>query len=86
MPNPEPMQTKTSQALGQADKELKKTVKDMYETLYASGNGIGLAAPQVDIRKRIVVIDLNEDGKSSPITFINPKIIKFSDEKFIDEL
>ena len=67
------------------DKELKKTVKNMYETLYASGNGIGLAAPQVDIRKRIVVVDLKEDGKSSPITFINPKIIKLSDEKFINQ-
>ncbi len=67
------------------DKKVKKTVKDMYETLYASGNGIGLAAPQVDIRKRIVVIDLNQDGKSSPITFINPKIIKYSDEKFINQ-
>jgi len=67
------------------DKKLKTIVKNMYETLYASGNGIGLAAPQVDIRKRIVVIDLNVDGKSSPITFINPKIIKFSDEKFINQ-
>ena len=57
----------------------------MFETLYASGNGIGLAAPQVDIRKRIVVIDLKEDGKSSPITFINPRIIKFSDEKFVNQ-
>ena len=67
------------------DEKLKKIVGDMYETLYASGNGIGLAAPQVDIRKRIVVIDLNEDGKSSPITFINPRIIKFSDEKFVNQ-
>ena len=45
----------------------------MYETLKDSGNGIGLAAPQVNIRKRIVVIDLKEN-KSAPITFINPKI------------
>ena len=57
----------------------------MYETLYSSGNGIGLAAPQVDIRRRIVVIDLKEDGKSYPMTFINPKIVKFSDEKFINQ-
>ena len=64
---------------------LSKIVRDMYDTLYASGNGIGLAAPQVGIKKRIVVIDLKEDGKSHPITFINPKIIQYSDEKFINE-
>ena len=82
---PDPRLKHKSSDIEVFDKELKKTVKDMYETLYSSGNGIGLAAPQVDIRKRIVVIDLNEDGKSSPITFINPKIIKFSDEKFINQ-
>ena len=65
--------------------DLQKIVKDMYDTLYASGNGIGLAAPQVGIKKRIVVIDLKEDGKFDPITFINPKVIKFSEEKFINE-
>ena len=66
-------------------KDLEKIVADMFETLYASGNGIGLAAPQVGIKKRIVVIDLKEEGKSSPVTFINPKIISHSKEKFINE-
>lgn len=67
------------------DKDLAKMVKDMFETLYASGNGIGLAAPQVGIKKRIVVIDLKEEGKSTPMTFINPKIIFYSEEKFVNE-
>ena len=57
----------------------------MYETLYDSGNGIGLAAPQVNIRKRIVVIDLKEENKSLPITFINPKITECSETKFINQ-
>ena len=82
---PDPRLKHKSSNVESFDKELKKTVKNMFETLYASGNGLGLAAPQVDIRKRIVVIDLNENGKSSPITFINPKIIKLSDEKFINQ-
>ena len=82
---PDPRLKHKSSNIEVFDKELKTIVKNMYETLYASGNGIGLAAPQVDIRKRIVVIDLNEDGKSSPITFINPRIIKFSSEKNINE-
>ncbi len=67
------------------DKDLAKMVKDMFETLYASGNGIGLAAPQVGIKKRIVVIDLKEEGKSNPMTLINPKIIFYSEEKFVNE-
>ena len=67
------------------DGDLKKTIRDMFETLYASGNGIGLAAPQVGIKKRIVVIDIKKDDVSNPIAFINPKIIKFSNEKFINE-
>ena len=82
---PDPRLKHKSSNIEVFDKELKTIVKNMYETLYASGNGIGLTAPQVDIRKRIVVIDLNEDGKSSPITFINPRIIKFSDEKFVNQ-
>ena len=82
---PDPRLKHKSSNIEVFDKELKTIVKNMYETLYASGNGIGLAAPQVDIRKRIVVIDLKEDGKSSPITFINPRIIKFSDEKFVNK-
>ena len=82
---PDPRLKHKSSNIEVFDKELKTIVKNMYETLYASGNGIGLAAPQVDIRKRIVVIDLKEDGKSSPITFINPRIIKFSDEKFVNQ-
>ena len=67
------------------DQNLKETIKDMFDTLYASGNGIGLAAPQVGIKKRIVVIDIKKDDVSNPVAFINPKIIKFSDEKFINE-
>jgi len=67
------------------DEGLVKIIKDMFDTLYASGNGIGLAAPQVGIKKRIVVIDIKKEDVSNPMTFINPKIVKFSDEKFINE-
>ncbi len=67
------------------DQNLKNTINDMFETLYASGNGIGLAAPQVGIKKRIVVIDIKEEDASNPIAFVNPRIIEFSEEKFINE-
>ncbi len=67
------------------DNNLKNMVKDMFDTLYASGNGIGLAAPQVGIKKQIIVIDLKEDGKKYPRTFINPKVVEFSKVKAINE-
>ncbi len=67
------------------DNKLEKLVNDMFDTLYASGNGIGLAAPQVGIEKRIVVIDLKEEGNLTPITLINPKIISSSKENLTNE-
>ena len=67
------------------DINLKKIVKDMFDTLNDSGNGIGLAAPQVGVKKRIVIVDLKENNKSSPVIFINPVIIKESRERAVNE-
>ena len=67
------------------DENLKKDIKNMYETLYASENGIGLAAPQVGLMKRLIVIDLKEEDKSEPLTLVNPKILNKSDEKFVNQ-
>lgn len=55
------------------NEEIKSLAADMLETMYAEG-GIGLAATQVNIRKRIVVIDLSEN-KDSPVILINPEVI-----------
>ena len=63
------------------DGKLLKFVDDMYETLYETGNGIGLAAPQVNVLKRVVVIDIKENEKSNKMTLINPKITMKSSEK-----
>ena len=82
---PDPRLKHKSTEVKSFDSNLRKIVRDMYDTLYSSGNGIGLAAPQVGITMRIIVIDLKEDGKSKPITFINPKIINLSEEKFFNE-
>ena len=60
------------------DDSIRKLAKDMLITMY-SAKGIGLAAPQVGIQKRILVIDLNfEDANSPPNVFINPEIISSS--------
>ncbi|MFL2679652.1 MAG: peptide deformylase [Alphaproteobacteria bacterium] len=82
---PDPRLKHKSQIVENFDKNLRQTVSNMYDTLYDSGNGIGLAAPQVNIKKRIVVIDLKVDGVSQPLTFINPVITNFSEEKFINQ-
>ena len=60
------------------DSTLKTTCEDMLETMY-NAKGIGLAAIQVNILKRIVVIDLSEE-KNNPLIFINPEIIKVSED------
>ena len=63
----------------------KKLVNDLFETMYDS-NGIGLAAVQVGILKRILVIDIsNKDEKKNPLSLINPVIKKVSNETSIYE-
>ena len=63
----------------------KKLINDLFETMYES-KGIGLAAVQVGILKRILVIDVsNKDEKREPLSFINPIIKKVSDETSIYE-
>ncbi len=63
----------------------KKLIRDLFETMYQS-KGIGLAAVQVGILKRILVIDVStKDEKKKPLTFINPIIKKISDETSIYE-
>ena len=60
------------------DYSIRELAKDMLITMY-SAKGIGLAAPQVGVQKRILVIDLNfEDPESPPNVFINPEIISSS--------
>ena len=55
------------------DAELGQLIDDMFETMYAAP-GIGLAAPQVDVQLRLLVIDLSEE-RNQPIVLINPEIL-----------
>ncbi len=63
--------------------KIHRIAKDMLETMYAAP-GVGLAATQVDIHQRIVVIDVSED-KSEPLVFINPEIIEHDGVESMDE-
>ncbi len=68
--------------VGDAEREL---MNDMLETMYAA-NGIGLAAIQIGVPKRIIVMDLSkEENKKLPMYFVNPLIIKKNEEKTIYE-
>ena len=59
------------------DDSVKSLAQDMLQTMY-EGSGIGLAATQVNVHKRVIVIDISED-KTKPIILINPKITKVID-------
>jgi len=61
------------------DDDIKALAKDMLDTMY-DAPGIGLAAPQIGVMKRIVVMDLAKEGEPpEPMVLINPEITKFSD-------
>ncbi len=66
--------------------EIRKLMDDMLETMYAAP-GIGLAAPQVGVTKRVVVIDTaREDEKPAPMRLVNPEVVWASEEtKIYDE-
>ena len=77
---PDPILRKISQPIETVNNETKKLLDDMLETMYAAP-GIGLAAVQVGILKRIIVIDISkEKEKKNPFFLINPEII-FKSEK-----
>ena len=64
------------------DDKIKELVEDMIDTMHDQ-DGVGLAAPQVGILKRVVVIDLYDDH--GPYVLINPEIIKEKGEQEVDE-
>ena len=64
------------------DDKIRELAKDMFDTMHKY-EGVGLAGPQVGILKRIIVIDLYEDGEQYAL--INPKIISQKGEQIVDE-
>ena len=82
---PNEMLKKISEPIEKVGVNEKKLINDLFETMYNS-NGIGLAAVQVGILKRILVIDVStKNEKKNPLSFINPTIKKVSDETSIYE-
>lgn len=69
--------------VAKVDEDIRKLVRDMAETMYAAP-GIGLAATQVDVHLRVVVIDISED-KTGLMALINPEITERSGEQLCEE-
>jgi peptide deformylase len=65
------------------DDEIRQLVDDMFETMY-DAPGIGLAAIQINVPQRVIVIDISED-KSEPLCLINPEILEKEGEESMDE-
>ena len=80
---PDPRLHTRATQVAEVNDEIRKLVSDMAETMYEAP-GIGLAATQVDVHKRVVVIDVSED-KSGLLALINPEIIARSGEQVCEE-
>ena len=77
---PDPRLKQIAKPVEKVDAEVKKLMDDMLETMYVAP-GIGLAAPQVGVLKRVIVLDLaREDEKPQPLKMANPEIVWVSEE------
>ena len=75
---PDPRLYKVAEPVREVDDRIRQLVSDMAETMY-DAPGVGLAATQVDVHERVIVIDVSEDGDELRV-LINPEIISKSDE------
>jgi peptide deformylase len=80
---PDPRLNKVAKPVATVDDRLRRLIDDMFETMYKS-RGIGLAATQVDVHERLIVIDASED-KSDQLVLINPVIIAHSEERVVSD-
>ncbi|MDX1698872.1 MAG: peptide deformylase [Thiohalobacterales bacterium] len=80
---PDPRLRNIAQPVERVDDGVRRLVDDMFETMYAAP-GIGLAATQVDVAKRIIVIDVSEE-KDQPLCLINPEILELDGVEEMEE-
>ncbi|MCY4755217.1 peptide deformylase [Pelomonas aquatica] len=78
---PDPRLHTVAKPVAEVDARIRKLVDDMLETMYAA-DGVGLAATQVDVHERVVVIDTSQE-RDTPRVLINPELVKVS-ERMVD--
>jgi len=82
---PDPRLKAVSEPVSRVDEDIRKLIDDMLESMYAA-EGIGLAAIQVGMPKRVLVMDLaQKEGRREPRAYINPKILWASEETTVVE-
>jgi len=78
---PDPRLKVKCKPVERVDRQVRQLMDDLLETMYAAP-GIGLAAPQVGVRKRVLVVDAAKDGeKPAPLRMANPELLWTSDER-----
>jgi peptide deformylase len=80
---PDPRLHTVAKPVAAVDERIQTLVDDMIETMYEA-EGVGLAATQVDVHERVVVIDTSE-GRNEPLVLINPELIETSDERVLTD-
>lgn len=80
---PDPRLRNKAEPVTQVDADIRQLVKDMFETMY-DAPGIGLASIQVNVPKRVIVVDVSENH-DQPVCLINPEIIEKEGEETMDE-
>ncbi len=82
---PDPLLRQVSKPIERVDSDLQRLADDMLETMY-DAPGIGLAAIQIGVPRRMLVIDVSREGEEKqPLVFINPEVVKSSDERSVYE-
>ena len=80
---PDPRLHTVARPVAEVDERIRRLVDDMLETMYAA-EGVGLAATQVDVHQRVIVMDTSEQ-RQSPLVLINPEIVARSEEMAVHE-
>jgi peptide deformylase len=80
---PDPRLHTVAKPVAQVDERIRRLVDDMLETMYAA-DGVGLAATQVDVHERVIVIDTSE-GRDAPVVLINPELVEKSEEMMLGD-
>ena len=80
---PDPRLHKVASPVAAVDARIRQLVGDMLETMY-DADGVGLAATQVDVHERVIVIDTSEQ-RDQPLVLINPELVWHSEERAINE-
>ncbi len=80
---PDPRLHKVAKPVAHIDERVRRLAADMLETMYEA-KGVGLAATQVDVHERVLVMDVSEE-RNEPLVVINPRVVWMSDEKVIGD-